>query len=262
MIGYRKLSAGQSSARGQHKPCNADAVGSFLPPDPRWWAAKGALFVLADGVNGWQSGHLVAQSAIQYLLYAYYADPSPQLAQALVQAMQATNAWLYAWASRYPAHHGLGTTLVAVVVRENQAVVASVGDSRAYLIRNGYPYRITRDHRWVAEAVAAGGLTPEQAQRHPWRNVLSRAVGTRPEVAVDVFLVDLQPGDTLALCSDGLWERVRGQEMGSLARQYPPAEAARRLVALARARGEPDDITALIVRWEAPRPAVRVCLSR
>jgi len=168
--------------------------------------------------------------------------------------MRAANGWLYAWAHQYPAYRDLGSTLVAAVVRESQAVVANVGDSRAYLVRNGYPWLITRDHRWVAQEVAAGSLSWEQAQRHSWRKVLTQAIGTRPEVAVDVFQVALQPGDALVLCTDGLWERVRGQEIAAIVGRYPPGEAARHLATLARARGEQDDITALVVNWVATRP--------
>jgi hypothetical protein len=138
--------------------------------------------------------------------------------------------------------------MVAAVARGNDLVLANVGDSRAYLLRNGQLRQITRDHSFVEEQIRAGILSREEARHHPQRNVITRALGAKPEVEVDTYGGTLIPGDTLLLCSDGLSEPVGEEDIERILKQYPPGEAVPRLIGLANSRGGSDNVSALVVR--------------
>jgi len=222
-----------------------------VPADPYSLSAKGAFFAVADGLDGRQNGGLASRRAIETTLYTYYRDPSPDLAGSLARAVQMANFDLHSLGQSFPAYAGLRTTLVAAVVRAGEAVVANVGDSRAYLVRGPYLWQITRDHSWVAE-FAAGVLSPAEARRHPWGRVITRALGLAQDVQVDLFRVALQPGDTLVLCSDGLTDLVNEHDIGQVVRRTPPAWAAGALVDRANRLGGSDNVTAVVARvWPA-----------
>jgi protein phosphatase len=126
--------------------------------------------------------------------------------------------------------------------------VANVGDSRAYVIRGDAIEQITEDHSLMAEMISGGIITDEEAETHPYRNVILRSVGAYENVQVDIFSRQLAPGDVLILCSDGLTRLVKNHELVSIVRAYTPREAARQLVALANQRGGDDNITVSITR--------------
>jgi PPM family protein phosphatase len=141
----------------------------------------------------------------------------------------------------------MGTTCVALVLCGAEAFLAHVGDSRAYRLRGGALERLTVDHSFVAELVAAGALTEEEARAHEQRNVITRALGIRPEVEPTVTgPLAVEPGDVFVLCSDGLHDPVRDEEIAEALAGAAPLAAAERLVALARERGGPDNITVAV----------------
>jgi hypothetical protein len=146
----------------------------------------------------------------------------------------------------------MGTTIVAAVVRGRELLLANVGDSRAYMLRQGKVAQATRDHSFVADQVRAGLLTTEEARVHPQRNVITRALGSRPEVQVDTYNGELRSGDTLLLCSDGLSEYVHEEDMLAAMQGAAPAESVQQMIEMARERGGSDNITALVVQAEAP----------
>ncbi len=149
----------------------------------------------------------------------------------------------------------MGTTLVVAVLHRGVLYVANIGDSRAYLLRDGTIRQVTLDHSWVAEQVRAGVLTEEQARTHVHRNVITRSLGTQPEVVADLFIEQLHDGDILLLCSDGLHGYVDDQSIAETAQQLEPDEAAHRLVEMANDVGGPDNITVTIVHvQETPEP--------
>lgn len=187
----------------------------------------------------------------------YLADTTHEVGTSLVRAFRAANQQLYAQAERDPTKGGMGTTLVAAVILGRKVYVANVGDSRAYLINKGGIIRITEDHSWVEEQVRAGLLSEEQARRHPHRNLVTRALGSKPAVEVDLFEGELTAGDTLLLCSDGLTGRVADHEIAAIVQEAQPSEAARRLVALANERGGNDNITVLIINAEEATSTAR-----
>lgn len=237
---------------GRVRPTNQDWWGQFIPPDRHMLAAKGALFVVADGMGGRAGGQVASQLAVQHLLQAYYHDPMRSLEKSLVQAIRVANQQVYRYGQYYPAYQGMATTLVAAVIRDQELIVAHVGDSRAYLARAGRFWPLTRDHSWVAEMVARGALTPAEAANHPYRHVISRSVGPHPDVQVDVRRMRLFAGDTLVLCTDGLSDLVTPAEIGWAAATLPPHQATHTLVDWANQRGGRDNISALVVRAEQP----------
>ncbi|MGC9025515.1 MAG: Stp1/IreP family PP2C-type Ser/Thr phosphatase [Chloroflexia bacterium] len=225
---------------------NQDFHGYHQPPlGSSLYEAKGELYVVADGMGGGAAGDLAGQWAVQKVIYEYYNDPDPthDPAASLRRAIEEANYELYVNATTDPSRKDMGSTIVAAVVWGNLLIVANVGDSRAYLIRDGRIFRLTEDHSWVAEAVKKGLLTPEEAVNHPNRNVLTRNLGGRPDVEVDICNYPLQPGDTVILCTDGLHGVVSDVEIAQIASQPDLSRAPSSLIALANERGGPDNIT-------------------
>lgn len=184
------------------------------------------------------------------------ARPQPRLPSALARAVQRANLDLHAYASANPESFGMGTTLTFVLLDDPIALIGHVGDSRAYLIRDGAITQLTRDHSWVADRLRQGLLSPEEAKRHGWRNVLTNALGPNPTVTLELSHLHVAPGDRLLVCSDGL-SGVLGDAALLEAATLSPAEAAvEALIGRAKARGSPDNITAalLVVGAVEPRP--------
>ena len=238
---------------GRKRDHNEDFVEAFSPSDPGERQRKGELFIVADGMGGHQAGEVASETAVRTISREYYADPDPNIAATLVRSIQKANALIYQQAQETLSQVGMGTTVVAAVAHERQLYLANVGDSRAYLLRNGQLRQVTRDHSFVEEQIRAGILSREEARVHPQRNVITRALGVKPEVEVDSYSGTLVPGDTLLLCSDGLSEPVPDQDIKRILGQYPPSEAVPRLIALANTNGGSDNITALVVE-ASPMP--------
>ncbi|KAB2893930.1 MAG: S8 family serine peptidase, partial [Kofleriaceae bacterium] len=155
---------------------------------------------------------------------------------------------VHAEAQRRKDRRGMGTTVVACVIDGRRATVAHVGDSRAYLLRDGHLHRLTTDHTIVAELVARGAIAPDEADRHAYKNVLSRNLGAKPTAAVDVSEVELQPGDRLMLCSDGLYGYAPADAVHHLvASTDPPDEVVRDLIEAALRGGGGDNVTAIVI---------------
>lgn len=238
---------------GRTRNHNEDYLDAFSPPDPVQRQQKGDLFIVADGMGGHQAGDIASQTAVTIISHEYYADPNTDVQASLTSAIEKANAYIYQDAAQNINRAGMGTTVVAAVIRGRELYLANVGDSRAYLMRQGKVTQVTRDHSFVAEQVRAGLLTLEQARAHPQRNVITRALGSRPEVQVDTYAYELQPGDMLLLCTDGLSEYVREDDLLTILSQYSPEEAVPRLIALANRRGGADNISAIVIQ-AGPRP--------
>jgi serine/threonine protein phosphatase PrpC len=239
---------------GRARPHNEDYVDYYIPPDPRQIARKGAIYLVADGMGGHQAGEVASRGVVELTIGQYYGDTTHDVGTSLVRAFRLANQQIHEQAQSDPAKGGMGSTLVAAVILGRKVYVANVGDSRAYLINAKGMIQITEDHSWVEEQVRAKLLTPEQARRHPQRNLVTRALGSKLDVQVDLFEGELNAGDVLLLCTDGLTGRVEDHEIAAIVQQQPPQEAARQLVALANERGGNDNISVLIVR--AQREAV------
>lgn len=249
------LLAGYATRHGPGRTVNEDSLG--LPDDipSEVLARKGHLYIVADGVGGHQAGNVASQMAVEIIRRIYYNDPNPDSVSSLRRAIETANTEIHRQASS-PAYAGMGTTVVVTVVQGDELVVANVGDSRAYLLQGGILQRLTSDHTWVAERVAAGILTSEEATRHDMRHIVTRSLGAEFTVEVDVRSHRLLPGDRLLLCSDGVWEPVPEAEMARLLGHRRPQAAAAALVNRATAAGGADDATALVVGAEPVRAGV------
>ncbi|MCD6554231.1 MAG: Stp1/IreP family PP2C-type Ser/Thr phosphatase [Anaerolineae bacterium] len=244
---------GAFSDPGQKRELNEDSWGIVREEDhhPEVIARKGRLYAVADGMGGHAAGEVASQLAISVLFEAYYSDPIPDLKESLRRAVVAANEAVYFQATTDEARAGMGTTLVAVVLHQDKAIIANVGDSRLYLLREGDIEQITRDHSWVGEQVEAGLLTQEEARGHIYRSVITRCLGHKPDVEVDIFERDLQPGDALVLCTDGLTNVVSEEEIWREVTSREPQAAAEALVSRANERGGPDNITVIVIKLTA-----------
>jgi serine/threonine protein phosphatase PrpC len=232
---------------GRARPHNEDSVDYSVPQDPQLIDTKGGIYLVADGMGGHQAGEVASSQAIKLVIDQYYSDLTHDVGTSLVRAYKAANRFIYDEAQSDPAKAGMGTTLVAAAIVGRKVYVASVGDSRAYLIGQGRITQITEDHSWVQEQIRAGLLTREQARLHPQRNVVTRALGSKPSVEVDLFEGQLADGDALLLCSDGMSGLVEDWEIEAIVRDQSAQDAVRSLVAKANERGGMDNITVLMV---------------
>lgn len=216
---------------------------------------RGWLFAVADGMGGHAAGEVASQLAIETIFDQYYGDDDAPLPPAIriEQAILVANDRIYEQAAAKTSQAGMGTTIVAAIVRDDWLTVGNVGDSRAYLVRNGTSTQITRDHSWVAEQVAAGLLTEQEAQNHMYRSVVTRCLGHRAEAQVDTFDQALEPGDAILLCSDGLSNQVSEGEIAQVVTRHSPDRAAKELIELANRYGGPDNITALVLKVSEAR---------
>lgn len=208
-----------------------------------------SLFLAADGVGGAAGGatasELAARTFAQRFPRRWDDDPTG----ALVTAIQAAGRAVDVRAQQDRELTGMATTLVAAVVHENRVWMANVGDSRGYLVRGGSARQITEDHSLVAESVRAGRLTPAAAAINPYRHMITRSLGsTGDAVEVDIFgPFQLEPGDRLLLCTDGLTETMNDQEIAAILVDGDADAVARALVDAANERGGPDNISVIVV---------------
>jgi PPM family protein phosphatase len=205
------------------------------------------LFAIADGMGGARAGEVAAGIAASALRDSRRAAVDEESLEAIV-AEANRRVWERSVAD--PSTAGMGTTVTVALVDApgEQVVFGHVGDSRAYRLRGDELEQITTDHSLVAELVESGVLTPEEAERHPQRSAITRAVGTESAIEVDVFTVPAEPGDLVLLCSDGLTDMLSEEEIASalLEADRDPDAAAERLVAAANAKGGEDNITVVL----------------
>ena len=222
---------------GRKRATNQDAVGHKIT---EW----GGVFVVADGMGGHRTGELASKLAVKNILEVTQAEaPSPSL---LLEAFEEANDAIYI-AGQRPESRGMGTTATALALDLPYALIAHVGDSRAYLLRDGVLTQLTQDHSWVAERMRQGLLTPAEARTHRWRNVITNALGSFPEARVDLIGLKVKPGDRFLLCSDGLSGVLEDAVLQEVLESLPPTEAAEHLVKLANEWGGPDNISAITV---------------
>ena len=217
---------------------------------------EGRFFIVADGMGGHAGGEeasKIATEVIKTYLVTHWQDTiesSQLLEDAFIQANQA----IIDDQEKHPERSDMGTTAVVAIFREQKPWCANVGDSRLYRLRGQELAQITEDQTWVAEAVRKNALTPDQARVHPWRHVLSQCLGREDLSRVDLFSLDVQPGDRLLLCSDGLTEELSDEKIASIFEIAPIltysdacGDIAEKLVNAAKDEGGRDNITVIIV---------------
>jgi serine/threonine protein phosphatase PrpC len=203
------------------------------------------LFAIADGMGGHRAGEVASATALEALRASVASGTG------LGDAITSANAAVFSKATDDESLAGMGTTLTALVPDGDRVLVGHVGDSRAYLLRDGELRQLTTDHSLVQEFIREGRLTEEQAAVHPQRSIITRALGVEPDVEVDVYPVPLRAGDRILLCSDGLSTMLRSDDIaGLLRRESDPTRAANLLVDAANAAGGEDNITTIVVDVE------------
>jgi protein phosphatase len=212
---------------------------------------RAPVFVVADGMGGAQAGEVASQLAIGHFADGLPGEEAEGSERRLARAVLAANAEIHALSEADSRRAGMGTTLTAAYVGRGQVSFAHVGDSRAYRLRGGELERITEDHSLVEELLRQGRLTEEEAEEHPQRSIITRALGPEPEVEVDTFTVAAQDGDVYLICSDGLTSMVAESTVAAIMREAPDiATAADGLIAAALDAGGRDNVTVVLFRIE------------
>jgi protein phosphatase len=210
----------------------------------------GRLLIVADGMGGHRGGATASRLAAETVKAQYLGSETADIPAALRESLIRANARIFSEAQSNPELRGMGTTTSALAVRGDKGWLAHVGDSRIYLVRGEEIRQLTEDHSLVATMVREGLLTSAEAENHPRRNVLQRSMGVAEDVEVDVRgPIDVQPGDTFILCSDGLHGLVKEHELKEIARK-PIEAAADEYLRKALERGAPDNVTVIVARVE------------
>ncbi len=252
-----RVLSGASTSTGQIRENNEDSI--------RLWAQNNAvLAIVADGMGGAAAGEEASRRAVAIVegtltrpevpvLEALDSLADDTIAQKMHDTIRAANADIIAHAATNPDLHGMGTTVTLAFVRDMRAIVAHVGDSRAYLVsrQDRRITQITADHSFVEALVAAGHITEQEAEEHPMRSVLYRALGQADEIDVDLYYARLRPGDRLVLCSDGLTRHVKATEIADVAlKNDDPERISQHLIDLANERGGEDNVSVIVVALE------------
>lgn len=220
--------------------------------------ARGILYVVADGMGGAAAGEIASEMAavaIHEHICEHWGEDSiiseVRFAYHLREAVEAANTRLHGYATEHPQVRGMGTTATVAGVWGDHLLLAQIGDSRGYLVRDGAARQLTRDQSLTQRLVDVGELTEEEAEASARRNIILQALGPDPRVSVDLSWQQLQRGDILILCSDGLSSVVRREEIAAtVAEAGSPEAICQGLVNLANANGGPDNITVIAVRFE------------
>jgi protein phosphatase len=207
--------------------------------------AEPPLFAVADGMGGHMAGDVASRLALEALA----TKPAVGASQ-LADAIREANRHVHSEAIARPELHGMGTTITAMVAGPQDAEIAHVGDSRAYLLRHGSLTRLTRDHTVVERMVREGRIAPDEAEHHPQRSYLERALGVEPDVEVDSYNITTEPGDRILLCTDGLTTMLDEETIrGILELESDPDKASKALVAAAVDAGGSDNVTVVVVDY-------------
>jgi len=235
---------------GCQRQRNEDSSAYWLPDAFDELERKGSLAIIADGMGGYEGGQEASHIAVQTVCDTFAKDAgTPQ--SLLVSGMKAAHERIREYARQHPKLFGMGTTCTAVCVAQAYLYFAHIGDSRLYLVRRGNISRLTRDHSYVARLIESGLLSTSEAEAHPQRHILTAALGVGDDPNPDTPLqpLPLQNGDTLLLCTDGLWGLVSDEELLKSVRGHVPADACHELVHLAKHRGAPDNVTLQLLRF-------------
>lgn len=255
MLWEQKVEYAALSDIGFRRRNNQDSYAVQIAADREQWSRRGHLFLVADGMGGHAVGELASKIAADTIPHTYQKLQDEDPAEALKAAVVIGNAAINARGEMNRDFTRMGTTCTTLVLYPQGAVIAHVGDSRAYRVRADRIEQLTFDHSLQWELLRQGKMSPEEIFRHEPRNVITRSLGPQPAVQVDLEgPYPTRPNDVYVLCSDGLTGLVKDEEIGVAARELPPSEACRLLVDLANLRGGPDNITIVIARVGAIPP--------
>lgn len=244
-----RLIVGAASEPGTVRERNEDLI--YVPDQSVVEQSDVVIIAVADGMGGHERGEVAAKIAIDTLLQRFAEADSDDPVLFIKQAYRAANQTIYDDGSAKGEHNLMGTTLVTAIIRGEDLTVGNVGDSRAYLMRAGRLNQVTTDHSLVAEQVRMGVMTQDEARGSTHKNIVTRAIGHRERVDVDIFEIKLLPEDRLLLSSDGIHDVLEESEMGEVLAALEPEEASRELISRALNAGSSDNVSAICV-WMAP----------
>lgn len=244
------LTIGAATDVGMKRKENQD-YHAYFPPEEGYHNRKGLLIALADGMGGHAGGATASRTAIETLMQEYYKDLYNSIPASLKKAFLSANEKVLTRSKTDETCKGMGSTLTAVVVKNNRMFHAHVGDSRGYIIENGNITQFTEDHSYVASLIRAGAISEEDAKKHPEGNVITRAIGINEELKVDApeIHVELKKGQYILLCCDGLWGQVENDKIVETVRECrEPDIICEKLIEQANQNGGPDNITVVVAR--------------
>ena len=233
---------------GRVRENNEDKFEYYMPEDDGSLASRGLVFVVCDGMGGHAAGQIASELACKTFIDVYLHHPAAEADAALKAGVIAANRFVTDVSRAIPARRGMGTTLSSLVLLQDQVCTVQVGDSRIYRLRNGELIQMTVDHTWVEEMARSGMMSREEAENHPRKHMLTRAIGAEGDVVPDVERHDLEPGDIYLLCSDGLINHVSDETIAQMLATHAPSEAVWKLVGTALGNGGSDNCTVMVVR--------------
>jgi serine/threonine protein phosphatase PrpC len=227
---------------GLVRELNEDAVVWVPQQDRNEAGGRGSLALVADGMGGHAAGEVASQLAADVIRRLYYDLDGP-IPQVLAAAFSAANRAILEYAAEHPECRGMGTTCTTLAFRDDKAWLAHIGDSRAYLLRDGTLHQLSEDQTLVAKLVSEGAMTPEEANHSPVSNVILQALGTSQQIKPLIGRngLSLMPGDVMILCSDGISNMVPDARMAEIAGRLPPHEACQAVIDAALAAGGHDN---------------------
>jgi protein phosphatase len=234
---------------GMKRKNNEDSCIMCVPKNPNLAETRGILIAVADGMGGASAGEHASRMALLNLTRLYYTSEFETVPVTMGKALEESNRMVFAESEANPQYAGMGTTVSAVVLLGDWAYIAQVGDSRVYLLRERLGIKqLTLDHSLVEEQVRNGLITPDEARTHSLKNLITRAVGIKDNVDVDLFALQLEPSDTLMLCSDGLCNMVPDSLISMCLSRGDAKLATQKLVEHALDNGGTDNVTVITLR--------------
>lgn len=206
------------------------------------------LLVVADGMGGHNAGDYASKHTVEKVVEVIESlIDEKDIVKVINTAIEKANEYIYKCSLEDESLRGMGTTLVVATVIGNELTVANVGDSRLYIV-NEEMNQITKDHSLVEEMISLGGIAPDEARNHPDKNIITRAIGVKPDVNVDIFTTNVGEGDTLLLCSDGLTNMIEDKDIQSIVLEYGVKEATEKLIEKANENGGRDNIAVILAK--------------
>ncbi len=212
-------------------------------------------FVIADGMGGHNSGEIASRLAVEYIRDNIgrmddFTDNDENIGEGLDKLVKQANTAVHEKSLESDDVSGMGTTLTMAVISQRKITAAHVGDSRLYLIRGGTITQMTEDHSYIGELVRKGTLTKEEAENHPRKNVITRAIGSSPDIVVDIINQEIESDDIYILCTDGLTNMVSDEDISSIAVSSEPETACAKLIEAANKQGGEDNVTVIVIKCE------------
>jgi protein phosphatase len=253
------ITAAAATDTGMRRSNNQDSHAIVRAPSGETWKQRGHLFMVADGMGAHAVGELASKMACDNIPFNYNKAKNVAPSEAITKAYREVGGLIHSRASANKDFQGMGTTCTTLLMLPEGAMVAHVGDSRAYRVRKNHIDQLSFDHSLVWELVRRNHLSPEQANLAVPKNVITRSLGPDPTVEVDIEgPYAVEQGDVYVLCSDGLSGPVNDPEIGAFAENFHPGDACRYMISLANLRGGHDNITVMVLRigpWVEPDTA-------